>query len=132
MISRKYFGLIAAGILVFFVVTATRADAPDFSGHWQVDPTKSHFDSEKTLSLDIQWQGEQITFVRTYQANGKQTTARFTCTANGKECAFNDNGHKAKISIWYNGPVLVVLKTHGEKHDSTVEWQLKLGHAVTP
>jgi hypothetical protein len=41
-------------------------------------------------------------------------------------CDYDENGHKAKVSLWYNGPELVILKTDGDKRDSTVEWHMKV------
>ncbi len=103
------------------------ADPPNMSGHWQVDDSKSRFRDEKTLALDIQQQEGQITFTRTYtDEHGKQAFARFTCKADGKECEFDENSHKAKVSLWYDGPMLILLKTNGEKKDSIVEWHMKL------
>jgi hypothetical protein len=116
-----------SSLVLFLACLHLNADPPDMSGHWQVDSAHSKFADEKTLALEIQQQGNQITLTRTYQDdNGKQASARFTCKADGKECDFDENGHKAKVSLWYNGPTLVVLKTNGEKHDSTVEWHMKL------
>jgi len=58
--------------------------------------------------------------------DGKSATARFTCSVGANSCDFDENGHKAKVSLWYNGPELVILKTDGEKHDNTVEWHMRL------
>ncbi len=102
-------------------------DAVDFSGHWQLDAAKSKTGSERTVSIDLAEKGNQVTFTRVFDDHdGKQVTATFTCAVGSQDCDFVENGHKAKVSLWYNGPELVVLKTDGEKHDSTVEWHLKL------
>ena len=115
-----FVALAAAGCLT--------AGGVDFTGHWQIDPSKSKPGPERTVSLEIQQQGDKITFVRQYQDHdGKSATARFTCAVGANSCDFDENGHKAKVSLWYNGPELVILKTDGEKHDSTVEWHMKLG-----
>lgn len=127
MILLNRLALAGAVALAFLCGVEAKADSPDFSGHWQVNPDKSHFGNERTLSLDIQQHGDDVTFVRTYQKkNGKEVSARFTCTVGGKECTFNNDGHAAKVLLWYLGPSLVILKTEGEKSDSTVEWHLKL------
>jgi hypothetical protein len=109
-------------------VSLSAAGTTDFTGHWQIDQSKSKPGSEHTQSVDIQEQGNKVTFVRQYQDHdGKSATARFTCAVGNNSCDFDENGHKAKVSLWYNGPELVILKTDGEKHDNTVEWHLKLG-----
>ncbi len=122
------FGKAFVASLAFTCVTGTcvAADAPNFTGHWQIDPTKSKLESERTLALDVIQNGQKVTFTRLYEEDGKQVTSKMTCTVGGPNCVFMENGHKAKGSLWYDGPKLVVLKTDGDKHDSTVEWQLQL------
>jgi hypothetical protein len=44
----------------------------------------------------------------------------------GEECAMQDGGGKAQAFVYYNGPVLVVLKTHGRKGDSVEKRRLTL------
>jgi hypothetical protein len=106
------------------------ADAPDLSGRWQLDSSKSKFVDEKTLDLDIEQQGNQITINRTYQdEDGKQVSAHLACTFDGKQCEFDDHGHKAKLSVWYDGSTMVLLKTDGDKRESTVEWHIKLANS---
>lgn len=104
------------------------AGGVDFTGHWQLDASKSKPGAERTASVAIEQQGNNITFVRQYQdRDGKSATARFTCAVGANSCNYDENGHKAKVSLWYNGPELVILKTDGDKRDSTVEWHMKLG-----
>src|SRR4051812_32666503 len=103
------------------------AATSDFTGHWQIDQAKSKPGAEHTVSIDVQQQGNTVTFVRQYQdQGGKSATARFTCAVGSTTCDFDENGHKAKVSVWFNGPELVILKTEGQKHDDTVEWHMKL------
>ncbi len=114
-------------IAVAAAATLSAANA-DFTGHWQIDQSKSKPGPERTVSVEIEQQGNTVTFVRQYQDHdGKSATAHFKCAVGSNSCDFDDNGHKAKVSLWYNGPELVILKTDGEKHDDTVEWHMKLG-----
>jgi hypothetical protein len=115
-------------LIVFAAAATLSAAATDFTGHWQIDQSKSKPGPERTMSVEIQQQGDSITFVRQYQdRDGKSATARFTCKVGNNSCDFDENGHKAKVSLWFNGPELVILKTDGEKRDDTVEWHMKLG-----
>gem|GEM_PF-1928284 len=116
-------------VLIALAAAATLSAAgADFTGHWQIDQSKSKPGPERTVSVEIEQQGDTVTFVRQYQDHdGKSVTARFKCAVGGSSCDFDDSGHKAKVSLWYNGPELVILKTDGDKHDSTVEWHMKLG-----
>jgi hypothetical protein len=115
-------------VLLFIAGASANAATADFSGHWQLNPAQSKAGDEKTLSLDIQQNGDTVTLVRTYQGeHDKELKAQFTCTIGGKDCDFDENGHKSKVSLWYDGAALVILKTNGDKRDSTVEWSLHLG-----
>jgi hypothetical protein len=110
-----------------FAVAAS-ADTPDFSGKWQIDPTQSHQPEDHNIALDITQNANGITFVRKYEegGRGREVTSQFTCAPGGTSCNFDENGHKATVSLWYNGPELVILKTNGPKQDPTVEWHLML------
>lgn len=43
-----------------------------------------------------------------------------------KNASSNENGHKAKVSLWYNGAALMILKTNGPKEDAMIERKLEL------
>ena len=119
---------IEAVVIALAAAATLSAANTDFTGHWQIDQSKSKPGPERTVSVEIEQQGNNVTFVRQYQDHdGKSATARFTCAVGSNSCDFDENGHKAKVSLWYNGPELVILKTDGEKHDDTVEWHMKLG-----
>jgi hypothetical protein len=119
---------VAGAALLFVFAVHLSADPTNFSGHWQLQQDKSqNNDEEKTVSLDIQQQGSQIKFSRMYrERDGREVTTQFTCSTDGTKCNFDEDGHKANVSLWYDGPDLVVLKTNGDKRDSTVEWHLRL------
>jgi hypothetical protein len=66
--------------------------------------------------------------------DGKEVTSQFVCGTGGTECEYDEGGHKAKVSVWYNGPALVVLKTEGLKENASDEWTMKLSpdtHTLT-
>ena len=44
-----------------------------------------------------------------------QNLADFECNTLGKECAVKSGGHEEKITMWYNGPELVVTETRGRE-----------------
>lgn len=41
--------------------------------------------------------------------------ADFTCTADGHDCETKISGHKAKVSMYYNGAALVQFETRGDQ-----------------
>lgn len=119
---------LAAPVLMSAMATATSGGAPDFTGNWRLDPAKSEPASAGTITLAIQDQaGGKIQYQRTLrETNGRETVLRFTCPADGSQCDFDEDGHKAKVSLWYDGSALVILKTEGRKEDETTERRLQL------
>jgi hypothetical protein len=82
------------------------------------------------VSLTIQDASDKIKVVRVvHESGGKEITSRFVCPTNGSECVFQEGDHKAKVSLWYVGPALMVLKTDGPKQDSIMQWKMQLDPA---
>ncbi len=46
-------------------------------------------------------------------SKGAQKMADYACKATGAECSTKVDGKSAKISMYFNGPALVVLETRG-------------------
>jgi hypothetical protein len=113
----------------FFAVgpTAKAAGTPDFSGNWRLDTVKSPEVNGAMVTLAIQNDSGKIHYERTVrERNGKQMVARFSCAVDGSQCSFDENGYKAKVSLWYDGSALMILKTDGPKEDETTERRLEL------
>jgi len=103
------------------------SDQPNFSGTWKLDPAQSPDVHGAMVTLTIKDDSGKISYERSMkQTDGKQTVVRFTCSPGGKECPFDENGHKAKVSLWYDGSALMILKTGGLKQDATTERRLEL------
>ncbi|HEY3826283.1 MAG TPA: hypothetical protein VGL82_17075 [Bryobacteraceae bacterium] len=48
-------------------------------------------------------------------AAAAQTLVEFDCNTAGTECAIKRSGHKAKVSMWFNGTKLVELESEGNQ-----------------
>jgi hypothetical protein len=59
-------------------------------------------------------------------AGGKEHSVQFTCDIGGKECSFEDLDGKAKASFWYNGPMLVEMRTGGHHGDAVSKYRMRL------
>lgn len=111
----------------FSLVLSADSGSPDFSGVWEVDAGKSHLADGRLVTLTIEKVENKIKWLRSVrEKDGKEVTSEFVCEAGSGECELVEPGHKAKVTLWYNGPALVVLKTDGTKEDASTEWTLKL------
>ena len=55
----------------------------------------------------------------TYTRAG-QTVADFECNTSGKDCPIKLDGKKATVSVYFNGPMLVMMQTRG---NDVVKWR---------
>lgn len=118
--------ILAAPVFPSFVLLAGGA-SPNFSGTWELDPAKSERTEGQTMTVTIQNASGKISFERVVKdKDGKELKSQFSCEIGGNQCDFDENGHKAKVSLWFNGPALQMLKTDGPKEDAVVQWSLQL------
>jgi hypothetical protein len=119
--------LFAAPFLMVVPLAARAASPPDFSGNWRLDPAKSQAGNGETITVAIQNESGKINYQRTLrERDGRQLVVRFTCAVDGSQCNLDENGHKAKVSLWYDASALMILKTGGPKEDETTERRLEL------
>lgn len=119
--------LFAASLLVSSPAHAGDGTPPDFSGTWQLDTAKSQTDHSGTIMLKIQQSSNTISWERhVRESNGREIVSHFSCDINGQPCEFDEGDHKAKVSLWFDGSALYILKTNGPKEDATTEMRLQL------
>jgi hypothetical protein len=118
--------VLAASVFPLFVLADDTAQ-PNFSGTWQLDTAKSPQSNAGAITYTIEDASGKIDFSRvTQERDGKSITSKFSCDTVGTQCEFDEGNHKAKVSLWYDGPALVILKTDGPKEDSVTQWHLQL------
>src|SRR5579884_4511590 len=76
---------------------------PHFNGYWQSD-------AGRNLTLSINENNGKLHFV---QSAGNETED-WTCGTAANQCDL-PGVQKGKVSVWYNGPALVIMETRGEK-----------------
>lgn len=102
------------------------AQTPKVAGTWQMDASKSQVLDGRSMSLVIESVANKIKVDATiHDKAGKESTADFTCAPDGKECEFNEAGHKSKMSMWFNGDSLNVSKTDGPPGDVVDGWKME-------
>jgi hypothetical protein len=126
----RSFVLTVLGVLLGVTVVNADQDKPNLSGTWRLDQAATNPDrNSKDLVLAIEENGQSIHIQETRGPNLKDDVSSLTCITTGQECAMQDGKDKAKAFVYYNGPVLVVLKTHGRKGDSVEKRRLSLSQA---
>jgi hypothetical protein len=127
--ARLSAGLAMAAMLLGAGAAPLRADAPkpNLTGTWKLDQTKGtagHGGPELRIAIDQT--DDAIHIKETRGANTKGDVSEFTCNTLGNACKMNDGGEKARVTVYFNGPTLVVLKTHGRRGSSIVKQRLSL------
>ena len=115
----------------FFCSVALCGDSapPSYSGTWELNAAQSHpAAGDEAVTYTIKEAAGQINFTRVVHGkDGKDVTSQFSCKTGGSQCEYDEGGFKAKVSLWYDGPALMILKTDGPKEDAVVQWKLSMG-----
>jgi hypothetical protein len=123
----RFFGMALAILTAPLLPSILLAAPPDYSGTWQMNSAQSQATDDQAITLTIHESADKIDFTRVvHEKDGKEVTSKFSCATGGTQCDFDEGNHKAKVSLWYDGPTLVILKTDGPKEDSTHEMRLQL------
>ena len=98
--------VLSCGLVMAAAMAQDADERPNLAGKWQISS-----DSGNGATLTIRTKDDDsLHFLLESQSGG---AAEFECSTDGKECAMIDGGHKAKVSVWYNGASLVVMETRG-------------------
>jgi hypothetical protein len=101
-------------IATLFSVTAPAvragetADRDKLAGKWQ--PAEGQKSDYGTWTLEANDTG-----VRVLKESNGQKVAEYECNTMGRECEVKEDGHSAKVSMWFNGPKLVQMMTRGSE-----------------
>ena len=117
---------LAASVFSLLLLAADTAP-PNYSGVWQLEPEHSQVPAGETITYNIQDSSGQVVFSRIiHERDGRQLTSHFSCKTGGGQCQFDEGGRKAQVSLWYDGPALVVLETN-TGDTSVTQWRLTMG-----
>jgi hypothetical protein len=99
-------GVRLAYTLLFLGSVALADDTGDrakLAGTWQSDQNVTWMleNTNNAIKLTLTQNGQKVSEVE--------------CNVTGKQCEVTENGHKSKISMWFNGPKLVELETKGSE-----------------
>jgi hypothetical protein len=86
-------------------LAAQTAPAPSLSGTWVLG-------KDPSVKLVVEQTPEKV-HVKELKADEVRT--EYTCNLDGKDCSIKEEGHSAKVALWFNGPKLVELRTRGSE-----------------
>lgn len=87
-----------------FAVAQT-ASAPSLSGTWVLA-------KDTSVKLVVEQTPEKV---HVKELRGDEVRTEYTCNLDGKDCSIKEEGHSAKVALWFNGPKLVELRTRGSE-----------------
>ncbi len=112
---------------LLLAATILMAQNPNMTGSWEMDAAKSHVSDGRTVTLAIESMTNKLKVDSLiHDKAGKEVNADFTCAPDGKECEFNEGGHKSRVSMWFSGDSLNVAKTDGPAGDVVDEWKMQM------
>lgn len=94
------FVFVAAGFTAF---ADDLADRDKLAGSWQSPDGERWVLDSKADSVHIS------------EFDHDRKVSEFECNTLGRECAVKDGGKSAKVTMYFNGPKLVVLETRGSE-----------------
>lgn len=101
-------------VSVIFVSACFGQDArPDLSGTWVLDNGGTTW---KIAQKDDSIQVNEVANNRTFT---------YSCPIGGRDCTIQDPEGKATASFWFNGPVLVEMKTE-QRSKNVSKYRMKL------
>ena len=99
-------------ILLLFLGAAAfaddQSDREKLLGSWEQGAAENSPVSSWTISPDKD-------LLRITELEGGNKITEFSCAAGGAACEIKDAGKKATVSLWFNGPQLVVMETKGSE-----------------
>lgn len=101
---------------------------PKLAGTWELDAAKSKLaQGAEAIELTVVDSGGKLQLTKTVKAaDGKDAVSKFECAPAGPDCPYDEAGHKSKVSLWFQGAELEILKTDGAATDEVSQWALKL------
>jgi len=97
------------GVAILFCGVAFADDWADrgkLMGAWKIEPG-SQGAAEWSFAV------AKADSLKVTQTEGGNKVAEFVCNTEGTPCEVKISGKKVNVSLWYNGPKLVVLEQHG-------------------
>ena len=119
-------GSALVAVSLFPLILLADTSRPNLNGLWQLNAAKSQLDNAgETMTLEIQSTAGKLKLIRiVHGKDGKDLKSQFDCKTDGTDCELDAGSYKAKVSVWYDGNALQILKTDGPKDDAITQWKV--------
>jgi hypothetical protein len=119
-------GSALVAVSLFPLILLADTSRPNLNGSWQLNAAKSQLDNAgETMTLEIQSTAGKLKLIRiVHGKDGKDLKSQFDCKTDGTDCELDAGSYKAKVSVWYDGNALQILKTDGPKDDAITQWKV--------
>src|SRR5438132_13251876 len=88
--SKLVLGLVLLSLAAAY---GQQAPQPDYSGTWRLQ-------ADDSVKLVLE---QKDSTIHMKEFKGTDTRADYSCNTMGKECEVKYEGHRAKVSFWFNG-----------------------------
>jgi hypothetical protein len=99
--------IVLSAVACIFVAgsAAAQGSPPTLSGTWVLK-------KDPSVKLVVEQTPDKI---HVQEFKGDQVLTEYTCNTVGKDCEIQDEGRPAKVTLWFNGPKLIELRTKGSE-----------------
>ena len=120
--------LVMTACLAAAVAASGAETPPDLTGTWQLEPARSQMnDPLQSATLTIDHKPDSISLEESeVLAGGKQDTFRIQCGTLGKSCAFKDGREPVEVTVYHNGPRVVIMELRGKNKEQVTKKRLTL------
>jgi hypothetical protein len=106
-------------VSVLMLGTGMAADHPNLNGTWLLDQSQSAIKDSHPDALSITQKPDsvQISLV----SEDKDRTLEIDCRTLGQDCKVTEGGKPVQLSVYYNGPRLVLVQFGGRHQENGIK-----------
>jgi len=118
-------GLVIAGLASVASANGQTSLKTKFTGTWELALDKSDVKVTKLAGLQLKIDHPDKNEIHVVEMaktdNGQEKRREYTCSTMGRECDVSDGSQADKLSMYYDGPKLIVIERIGKDSDTVVK-----------
>jgi hypothetical protein len=123
--SLLLLGLVLAGLASVASARAQTSLKPKFTGVWNLALDKSELKSAKLAALTLNIDHPEKAVIHVVETakveSGQEKRREYTCSTMGRECNIDQESQPATMSIYYDGPKLVMMERIGKDSNTVLK-----------